>query len=396
METDIFSDLQKTLVKQLESIEPFRLSPCVLKTSQRISEGDFVILTNDASAEAARQALDDVTKNSNLPIQSVKIEKNRILVSLDRKETFTRCIQQINSMSSDYGHCSQFSKEEICFICDRETSSDDLTNFRVNYLVEIAKNLTSAIGFDVMENDESDQKLYFTHKSNSSVDRSQYRLVLCGVVKNAETKMKETSITVPEYRRIKNKIMIEEMKDRDKLLLHVTELLTDALLKFNLLHVKINSPVLMNLNPLLEDFDGTAVFIMYNYSRLNAIIHEYEERVQKKCYPPLPSVDSVDFGLLKEEKEWIILFNFLLQFPNVVLNAGKDIKKGQFSPYILYNFLHNMSRTVSSYYRSTKILLYNRPQLLPLIVARMYLIKAVHQVFTNGLNLLGIKPAPAL
>lgn len=51
---------------------------------------------------------------------------------------------------------------------------------------------------------------------------------------------------------------------------------------------------------------GTAIFIMYNYSRLNAIIHEYEDRVQKKFYPSLPPVDSVDFSVLKEEVRIVI------------------------------------------------------------------------------------------
>lgn len=40
---------------------------------------------------------------------------------------------------------------------------------------------------------------------------------------------------------------------------------------------------------------------MYNYSRLNAIIYEYEDRVEKKYYLPLPPADSVDFSILTEE-----------------------------------------------------------------------------------------------
>lgn len=46
---------------------------------------------------------------------------------------------------------------------------------------------------------------------------------------------------------------------------------------------------------------GTAIFILYNYCRLNVIIHEFESRVQQNYYPSLPDIESVDFNLLKEE-----------------------------------------------------------------------------------------------
>lgn len=57
------------------------------------------------------------------------------------------------------------------------------------------------------------------------------------------------------------------MKDRDKILQHVTVLLTDALLKFNLLHVKVNSPVVMNFNSILEDFDGKILGILIFFNK---------------------------------------------------------------------------------------------------------------------------------
>lgn len=56
---------------------------------------------------------------------------------------------------------------------------------------------------------------------------------------------------------MKNELIIMEMKERDKVLENVTDLLTDAVLKFNLLHVKTNSPVVINFNSRsLEGSDG--------------------------------------------------------------------------------------------------------------------------------------------
>lgn len=60
-----------------------------------------------------------------------------------------------------------------------------------------------------------------------------------------------------------------EMKDRDKVLENVTDLLTDAVLKFNLLRVKVNSPVVMNFQSTLEGCDsniGIHLIIFFLFS----------------------------------------------------------------------------------------------------------------------------------
>lgn len=124
------------------------------------------------------------------------------------------------------------------------------------------------------------------------------------------------------------------------------------------------------------------VFILYNYARLNAILHEYETRVLRKHYPALPAINSINFGLLKEkvqtelfcflvtrqqsliiyillffQKEWKIVFCFILEFSATVRRTIENIDEGRLSLHLLAQFLYSLARTTSSYYRSTKILL---------------------------------------
>lgn len=114
------------------------------------------------------------------------------------------------------------------------------------------------------------------------------------------------------------------METRDNFDEEMSEVLVDGILKFEFLRVKASSPITLQcsnseINSTGRNFctnsnltslaliiifffsSGSAVFVLYNYSRLNAIIHEFENRVQKKYYPPLPSLEHVDLGVLKEE-----------------------------------------------------------------------------------------------
>lgn len=44
-----------------------------------------------------------------------------------------------------------------------------------------------------------------------------------------------------------------------------------------------------------------AAFILYNYARLSVLFRTYEEKQKTGYYPELPSIENVDFSLLKEE-----------------------------------------------------------------------------------------------
>lgn len=119
------------------------------------------------------------------------------------------------------------------------------------------------------------------------------------------------------------------------------------------------------------------------------------------------------------QKEWILVFKYVMNFPVIVKESMLHLQEGKPSPHLLCSFLFAFARTISSYYRSTKILLVRfslifffsktqiilpvilclqeaKPNLLPLVHARIYLIKAVQRILLAALELLDIHAIPIL
>ena len=57
------------------------------------------------------------------------------------------------------------------------------------------------------------------------------------------------------------------------------------------------------------------------------------------------------------QEEWRLIRDFVMRFPAIILNTVKYIEAGKPAPHLLCQFLCSLARTISSYYRSTKILL---------------------------------------
>jgi arginyl-tRNA synthetase len=52
-----------------------------------------------------------------------------------------------------------------------------------------------------------------------------------------------------------------------------------------------------------------AVFILYNYARVAAILRQFEEKVQLGYYPQLIPFEEVDFLLLSKEVSYLSFLN---------------------------------------------------------------------------------------
>ncbi|XP_022081499.1 DALR anticodon-binding domain-containing protein 3-like [Acanthaster planci] len=139
------------------------------------------------------------------------------------------------------------------------------------------------------------------------------------------------------------------------------------------------------------------VFVMYNYARLCTLFSHFEEEVAKGTYPPLPDIASLDFGLLREDQEWGLLFHYILQYPVMLSECVADLLQTR-GPHIsihthrVCGFLVSLCRDLSSYYSHTHVLGEPRPHLVPVMLARLHLLKGVQQILKNGLSLLNIQP----
>ncbi|XP_041459923.1 DALR anticodon-binding domain-containing protein 3-like [Lytechinus variegatus] len=177
--------------------------------------------------------------------------------------------------------------------------------------------------------------------------------------------------------------------------------LTAAGIKFDILGTHHRHPVKLDVGERNESSpwpdNRNGVFVVYNYARLSTLFARFEEEVNKGTYPALPPVESIDFSTLKEEAEWKLLFSHILTLPDVILDSiGESITTQElsckFETHKICRYLVSLSQDLSTYYSRYRILVEPRPHLLPTMFARIYLLKAVHQVLGNGLALLKITP----
>ncbi|XP_044258548.1 DALR anticodon-binding domain-containing protein 3 isoform X2 [Tribolium madens] len=158
-----------------------------------------------------------------------------------------------------------------------------------------------------------------------------------------------------------------------------------------MLQNRLHKAIKITLNNLQATNKGPS-FIFYNCARLSSLLKQFDERVANKLYPELPLLEKIDFSLLNQPEEWEIVYVYILQFPTVVISTVCDIKSSSINLHNLIIFLSNLSSIFSVYYRRVKILINAKEHLLPTLFARIYLLKAVQQVFHTALKLLNIEP----
>ncbi|XP_064606238.1 DALR anticodon-binding domain-containing protein 3-like [Liolophura sinensis] len=178
--------------------------------------------------------------------------------------------------------------------------------------------------------------------------------------------------------------------------------LTQATVKMELLNSSCRNTVKLSIPQNTDDLGGPkrcGTFVMYNCARLAMLFSHFNQAVEKGTYPEMPPVEEIDFSVLREEEEWILMFNYLWPYPDVVAEAVACLTPASTSPnsigihtHKVCNFLVSLSQHVSTYYSRCHILGESRPHLYALMFARLYLMKGVHQVMRNGLALMGIQP----
>lgn len=151
-----------------------------------------------------------------------------------------------------------------------------------------------------------------------------------------------------------------------------------------------------------RDTVDSALFIMYNCARLATLFQHFTEAVSKGKYRDLPDLSHVDWSLLKQEEEWQLLLNYVVQFDHVVSDCIHSVincqcqssasSSSSITTHKVGVFLRQLSSCLSSYYSKTHVLCEPREHLLPTMYARLYLLKAVEAVMHRALRLLGIEP----
>ncbi|XP_048190786.1 DALR anticodon-binding domain-containing protein 3 isoform X2 [Perognathus longimembris pacificus] len=170
-----------------------------------------------------------------------------------------------------------------------------------------------------------------------------------------------------------------------------------ATIKFEMLSTGPQSQLLLADSSASTKSTKSGVFVLYNCARLATLFEGYERSVERGLYPPFPPVSSLDFSLLHDEGEWLLLFNGVLPFPDLLspATALACAAPGLHAPArteMVCKFLVQLSMDFSSYYNRVHVLGEPRPHLFGAMFARLQLLRAVREVLRAGLALLGLPP----
>uniref|UniRef100_A0A1A8GH47 DALR anticodon binding domain containing 3 n=1 Tax=Nothobranchius korthausae TaxID=1143690 RepID=A0A1A8GH47_9TELE len=228
------------------------------------------------------------------------------------------------------------------------------------------------------------------------------RHLVCGPVKTPGC-----LLTAAQYLQLRKGQMKEasEMKYGDKVEGQtwddIIKVMTSATVRFELLSTVHTSPVTLDVQR--EGGVSTkgprgGVFVMYNCARLHTLFDSYERGVEKGLYPEIPAGSQLDFSALKEEGEWLLLFNYLIPFSELLDQSGQalDCEGGGARVNIkteqICKFLVSLSKDFSSYYNRVHVLGEPLPHLFNQMFCRLHLLRALRELYHSALETLNLPP----
>ncbi|XP_059520777.1 DALR anticodon-binding domain-containing protein 3 isoform X4 [Myotis daubentonii] len=218
------------------------------------------------------------------------------------------------------------------------------------------------------EEESQQQKLdLLWWKLDEQAPLAQKHLV-CGPVRAAGA---PSTLTAPEYYELRlaqvhTASALKHSRDlaQDPAWTETFRVLSAATIKFEMLSKAPQSQLLLDLADSIST-KGTksGTFVMYNCARLATLFEGYQRGVQQGLYPTFPPVSSLDFSLLREEGEWLLLFNSVLPFRDL-LSQSTALDGAHHAPGLrvtartemVCKFLVQLSMDFSAYYNRVHIL----------------------------------------
>ncbi|KAK3930726.1 DALR anticodon-binding domain-containing protein 3 [Frankliniella fusca] len=362
---------------------------------------EYKTLKMKIDIEKVQRELPNISKSWMIPIKQCSTSPNSLCILLHRSETFNLTINHILAQKAflDIAHCHK----HVFLGKDSGLESDeciDLTKLRTILAFRSLANIFSYLGYVVETRDEhlenlrreTCNKYHVCHKSLCLERNPDHSLILCGAVLDKATGAKASGIGAQEYYRNKTAAFKKTAEGRETSsdCRSLGEILSKAEVAAELLWVKLHDNVSVNLLGENEEMGVArgATFLLYNHVRLRCIRKKFDQEVENGNYQRLPSIDQIDFGLLTQNEEWDLLL-LIIQFPFLLIQCVSP--KGKFSLHPLLVGLDKICRTFSVYYRRVRVLTESRPQLLPVMYARLYLLHSVEHVLGLGLSIFNMK-----
>ncbi|KAM9431553.1 DALR anticodon-binding domain-containing protein 3 [Salvelinus alpinus] len=181
----------------------------------------------------------------------------------------------------------------------------------------------------------------------------------------------------------------------------IIKVMTSATVRFELLSTVHMSPVTLDVQR--EGSVSTkgprgGVFVMYNCARLHTLFDSYERGMEKGLYPEIPEGSQLDFSALKEEGEWLLLFNYLIPFSELLDQSGQALEcdgggaRVNLKTEQICKFLVSLSKDFSSYYNRVHVLGEPLPHLFNQMFCRLQLLTALRELYHRALDTLHLPP----
>ncbi|XP_057685946.1 DALR anticodon-binding domain-containing protein 3 [Corythoichthys intestinalis] len=181
----------------------------------------------------------------------------------------------------------------------------------------------------------------------------------------------------------------------------IIRVMSSATIRFELLSTVHTSPVTLDVQT--EGGVSTkgprgGVFVMYNCARLHTLFDSYDRGVEKGLYPEIPDSSDLDFSALKEEGEWLLLFNYLIPFSELLDQSGQALAcegvgaRVSLKTEQICKFLVSLSKDFSSYYNRVHVLGEPLPHLFNQMFCRLYLLRALRELYHSALETLNLPP----
>lgn len=106
-----------------------------------------------------------------------------------------------------------------------------------------------------------------------------------------------------------------EMKygtEKENFILYDYVKLGACIVTFDLLRTKHTNVIPLDQLIAQSSTSKGAAFILYNVARLQSILNTFDEQVSSGAYNKLPTLDQIDFSLLKEEVCTYVILSMLL------------------------------------------------------------------------------------
>ncbi|XP_038668176.1 DALR anticodon-binding domain-containing protein 3 isoform X2 [Scyliorhinus canicula] len=202
---------------------------------------------------------------------------------------------------------------------------------------------------------------------DNGVDRVTQRHLVCGSVKITGENSHLSAVQYFQFRRSQMQeasVMKYGNLVQGESWAEIISSMTSASIRFELLATAHRSPLNLDMTQAVNiSTKGTksGAFVMYNCARLATLFDHFHKSVQQGLYPKFPETSQLNFSALQEEGEWLLLYNYVIPFREVLCQTTQSLSSAKgirltINTESVCKFLVNLSIDFSSYYNRAHIL----------------------------------------